>query len=103
MASFAASANDQDKRSSTHSIAANIEDTTDSKSTPGAVRRSEQPENIARYRIQRVLGKGAFACVYLAYDEELHREVAIEFAETMQVFAGHRCELYPYDASCMAP
>ena len=28
---------------------------------------------------------------------------ATEFAETMQVFAGHRCELYPYDAGCMAP
>lgn len=31
-----------------------------------------------RYRLDRVLGEGAFGRVYLGYDEELHRQVAIK-------------------------
>ncbi len=36
------------------------------------------PKNFGRYRVENVLGTGAFGRVYLAYDEELNRPVAIK-------------------------
>src|SRR5271163_5000369 len=46
---------------------------------PGAAQDAgEHPARIGRYRIDRILGKGAFGTVYQGYDDELKRPVAIK-------------------------
>lgn len=39
------------------------------------------PSHFGRYLIEREIGKGAFGVVYLAWDEELHRAVALKLIE----------------------
>ena len=36
------------------------------------------PRNIGRYRLERIIGQGAFGVVYRAYDEQLNRAVAVK-------------------------
>ena len=36
------------------------------------------PTHIGRFEVEKVLGKGGFGCVYLAYDKDLKRHVAIK-------------------------
>ena len=49
-------------------------------------------ERIGRYRIQRVLGKGAFGWVYLAHDDDLNRSDAIKIPRPERVASSEDIE-----------
>lgn len=57
---------------------------------------------IGRYRLMRVLGKGAFGCVYLGFDEELQRRVAIKVPTAERFQKPEDAEAYLAEARTVA-
>jgi predicted Ser/Thr protein kinase len=70
---------------------------------PGASPASpEQPSHIGRYRVERLLAKGSFGCVYLAHDEQLKRLVAVKVPHADLVATPEDARPYLTEASTVA-
>ena len=63
----------------------------------------QQPQQIGRYRIEKVLGEGGFGLVYLAHDDQLQRLVAIKVPHrTIDCPSAEDAEAYLTEARTVA-
>lgn len=60
------------------------------------------PHQIGRYRVQRILGQGGFGLVYLAYDDQLQRPVAIKVADAKLISQPNDAKAYLSEARTVA-
>jgi serine/threonine protein kinase/formylglycine-generating enzyme required for sulfatase activity len=61
-----------------------------------------EQKRIGRYRIEKVLGQGAFGLVYLAHDEQLKRLVAVKVPHPQLVSRPEYAEMYLAEARTVA-
>ncbi len=62
----------------------------------------KHPLRIARYRIEKVLGKGGFGIVYLAHDEQLNRLVAVKVPHASLISKPEDADAYLAEARTVA-
>ena len=62
----------------------------------------DHPQQIGRYRIEKVLGEGGFGRVYLAHDDQLNRAVAIKVPRPERLSRPEDAEEYLAEARVLA-
>ena len=60
------------------------------------------PQQIGRYRVEKILGEGGFGRVYLAHDDQLQRPVAITIPHPLRVARPDDVEAYLAEARVLA-
>ncbi len=75
-------------------------DPNDTSASPDA--ESSLPECIGRYRVESLLGKGGFGFVYLAYDRQLQRSVAVKVPHPRLISQPGSAEVYLAEARAVA-
>ena len=68
----------------------------------GAAAPANRPQQIGRYRIEKVLGQGGFGLVYLAHDEQLDRPVAIKVPHARLISQPEDAQAYLAEARIVA-
>ena len=63
---------------------------------------AQQPQQIGRYRVEKILGQGGFGLVYLAHDDQLQRLVAIKVPHRKLVDRPEAAEAYLTEARTVA-
>jgi len=69
---------------------------------PGDHELVARQQQIGRYRVERILGRGAFGLVYLAHDDQLQRPVAIKVPHARLVSEPRDAEMYLAEARTVA-
>jgi serine/threonine protein kinase len=59
---------------------------------------AKQPQQIGRYRVEKILGEGGFGVVFLAHDDQLQRLVAIKVPHRHRVTTTEDAETYLTEA-----
>lgn len=65
-------------------------------------RPNDQPQIIGRFRVKRILGDGGFGRVYLAFDEELRRSVAVKVPHAYRIAKPSDIQTYFEEARVLA-
>jgi len=69
---------------------------------PAPAESRPQPQCVGRYRVEKILGEGGFGLVYLAYDDQLQRSVAIKVPHRKLVARPEDAQAYLTEARIVA-
>ena len=85
-----------------HDLDQTVDDTRRAAGRPVSGEALPPPEQIGRFRIERLLGHGGFGSVYLAHDDQLNRSVAIKVPHSRLVSRAGDAAAYLTEARTVA-